>query len=90
MVLRTRFFDEFLLRATAAEGTSQVVLLAAGLDSRALDDPVGYLTTLGWRATLSQCGAADADYGGWPYPVIPITGPDLPHHWLATATKAQV
>ena len=25
-----------------------------------LDDPVGYLATLGWRATLSQCGAADS------------------------------
>jgi methyltransferase (TIGR00027 family) len=219
MVLRTRFFDDFLLRATRAEGRTQVVLLAAGLDSRALrlpwpsgtvvfeldrpdvlhlkqelldgvgarptcerrvclatdlsqngwprqlvsagfdpsaptawlaegflfyvpsdkiralfsqisdlapigsalgfdvidstvlthpltrawvqmqadagapwtgslDDPVGYLATLGWRTTLSQCGATDADYGRWPYPVIPITAPDLPHHWLATATKA--
>jgi methyltransferase (TIGR00027 family) len=34
MALRTRFFDEFLLGATAA-GIRQVVILAAGLDSRA-------------------------------------------------------
>jgi len=33
-VLRTRFFDDYLLTATAA-GCSQVVLLAAGLDTRA-------------------------------------------------------
>ncbi|MFC1403906.1 MULTISPECIES: SAM-dependent methyltransferase [Streptacidiphilus] len=34
IVLRTRFFDDYLLRATAA-GCRQVVLLAAGLDTRA-------------------------------------------------------
>ncbi|MEY9835240.1 class I SAM-dependent methyltransferase [Streptacidiphilus sp. EB103A] len=34
IVLRTRFFDDYLLQATAA-GCRQVVLLAAGLDSRA-------------------------------------------------------
>jgi methyltransferase (TIGR00027 family) len=34
-VLRTRFFDDYLLTATAA-GCAQVVLLAAGLDARAL------------------------------------------------------
>ncbi|MBB1259182.1 SAM-dependent methyltransferase [Streptomyces alkaliterrae] len=33
-VLRTRFFDDHLLRVVS-EGTSQVVLLAAGLDTRA-------------------------------------------------------
>ena len=55
-----------------------------------LDDPVKYLATLDWCATLSQCGAVNADYGRWPYPVIPVTAPDLPHHWLATATRAHV
>jgi methyltransferase (TIGR00027 family) len=34
IVLRTRYFDDFLARATAA-GLRQVVLLAAGLDTRA-------------------------------------------------------
>ena len=34
IVLRTRFFDDYLLRATAA-GCRQIVLLAAGLDTRA-------------------------------------------------------
>ncbi|GAA1938310.1 class I SAM-dependent methyltransferase [Amycolatopsis minnesotensis] len=34
MAVRTRFFDEYFLRATG-EGVRQVVILAAGLDSRA-------------------------------------------------------
>lgn len=42
IVLRTRFFDDYLTRAAAA-GCRQVVLLAAGLDTRAfrLDWPAG-------------------------------------------------
>lgn len=35
IVLRTRFFDDFLQRITFQNGTRQVVLLAAGLDTRA-------------------------------------------------------
>jgi methyltransferase (TIGR00027 family) len=34
IAVRTRYFDDFLMRATA-EGTQQVVILAAGLDARA-------------------------------------------------------
>src|SRR3712207_6704512 len=34
-VVRTRFFDEFLLRASWGAGARQVVLLAAGMDARA-------------------------------------------------------
>lgn len=34
MILRTRYFDDYL-QAVAAEGVTQVVLLAAGLDTRA-------------------------------------------------------
>lgn len=52
-----------------------------------LDDPVSTLDLLGWQARLSQCGAPDADHGRWPFPVIPLTAPDLPHHWLVTATR---
>jgi methyltransferase (TIGR00027 family) len=42
VIVRTRFFDDYLLTATGA-GIGQVVLLAAGLDSRAyrLDWPAG-------------------------------------------------
>jgi len=35
MVLRTRFFDDFLRRVATAEGVRQIVLMAAGLDTRA-------------------------------------------------------
>jgi methyltransferase (TIGR00027 family) len=35
MILRTRFFDDFLLRVTAGYKIRQVVLMAAGLDTRA-------------------------------------------------------
>jgi methyltransferase (TIGR00027 family) len=53
----------------------------------ALDDPVETLRQRGWTARLSQCGADDAHHGRWPYPELPITAPDLPHHWLVTATR---
>lgn len=36
MIVRTRFFDDFLVDATTAGGATQVVLLGAGLDTRAL------------------------------------------------------
>ena len=36
MIIRTRFFDDFLRRTTFEEGKAQVVLLGAGLDTRAL------------------------------------------------------
>lgn len=35
IVLRTRFFDDFLRRVAVEEGIRQVVLMAAGLDTRA-------------------------------------------------------
>lgn len=43
IAIRTRFFDDFLPAALAASGARQVVLVAAGLDSRAyrLDWPPG-------------------------------------------------
>jgi methyltransferase (TIGR00027 family) len=53
----------------------------------ALDDPVGYLSARGWRATLTQAGEPDANHGRWPYPVYPPTLPNIPHNWLVTAHK---
>ena len=52
-----------------------------------MENPVGYLAGVGWRASLTQCGGADADFGRWPYPVVPMTRADLPHHWLVTAER---
>lgn len=42
MIIRTRFFDDFLRRLASEFGLSQIVLLAAGLDTRAF--------RLNWRA----------------------------------------
>jgi len=52
-----------------------------------IDDPVEYLSLFGWQASATQCGAADAAYGRWPYPVIPATALELPHHWLVMSTR---
>jgi hypothetical protein len=30
---------------------------------------------------------AGALYGRWPYPVIPVTMPDMPHNWFVIAQK---
>jgi methyltransferase (TIGR00027 family) len=52
-----------------------------------MDDPLGFLAQRGWQAALSQAGAAEANHGRWPYPVIPPALPDFPHNWFVTAEK---
>jgi methyltransferase (TIGR00027 family) len=52
-----------------------------------MDDPEGFLAARGWKASLTQAGAQDANYGRWPYPVIPTTMPDMPHNWFVSAQK---
>ena len=52
-----------------------------------LDDPIGFLAARGWRASLSQAGAPDANHGRWHLPVIPVSMPEMPHNWFATAQK---
>lgn len=54
-----------------------------------MDDPVGFLGERCWQANLSQAGANDANHGRWPYPVIPITLPEMPHNWYVTARKVR-
>ncbi len=46
MVFRTRYFDDFLRRATSSPSIRQVVLLAAGLDARAYRLPWPEQTTV--------------------------------------------
>jgi len=113
MVIRTRFFDDWLQCISQQDGIRQIALMAAGLDTRTfrlnwpeqtrqwvemqaqsgapwigtLDDPEGFLAARGWKAALSQAGAKDANYGRWPYPVIPVTMPDMPHNWFVIARK---
>ena len=54
-----------------------------------LDNPVEFLAARGWQATLSQAGAEDANFGRWPFPVLPVTMPDVPHNWYVTAQKVE-
>lgn len=50
-----------------------------------MDDPASFLAQRGWRATMTQAGAEDANYGRWSYPVFPTGQPDIPHNWFVTA-----
>jgi methyltransferase (TIGR00027 family) len=52
-----------------------------------LDDPESFLASLGWTATLTQAGQADANYGRWTLPVIPTKMPNMPHNWFVSAQK---
>jgi methyltransferase (TIGR00027 family) len=52
-----------------------------------MDDPVGFLKERGWKATLTQAGQPDANYGRWPFPVVPTMMPDMPHNWFVIAEK---
>ncbi|MGB8646472.1 MAG: SAM-dependent methyltransferase [Anaerolineae bacterium] len=52
-----------------------------------MDDPVEFLAPRDWQAVLTQPGEPEANYGRWPYPVIPNARRDMPHHWLVTAVK---
>lgn len=52
-----------------------------------LDDPVGFLDTLGWDASLSQAGQPEAHHGRWTLPVIPVNMPNIPHNWFVTAQR---
>ncbi|HEX5828945.1 MAG TPA: SAM-dependent methyltransferase [Candidatus Limnocylindrales bacterium] len=52
-----------------------------------MEDPVGSLARLGWRASLTAAGRPDANHGRWAMPVLPLTAADLPHSWLVTAVR---
>lgn len=54
-----------------------------------MDDPEEFLTTRGWQTSLTQPGAADANFGRWTLPVIPVKMPNMPHQWYVTAQKTQ-
>jgi methyltransferase (TIGR00027 family) len=52
-----------------------------------IDDPVEFLAQRGWKASLVAIGEKEANYGRWPFPVVPGTSPDVPHNWFVTACK---
>jgi len=55
-----------------------------------LDDPIGFLATRGWKTTLSQAVAPDANHGRWHLSIIPVTMPDMPHNRFITAQKGNM
>jgi methyltransferase (TIGR00027 family) len=90
VVVRTRFYDEYL-RAAVAAGCGQVVLLAAGLDTRAfrLDWPAGVrLFELDLPELLDfKEGVLDAR-GAVPRCARTLVGVDLREDWPARLTAA--
>jgi methyltransferase (TIGR00027 family) len=50
-----------------------------------MEDPQTLLAERGWKATLTQAGAENANHGRWHLPVYPSNMPNMPHHWLVTA-----
>ena len=83
MAMRTKFFDEYLLRATGA-GIRQAVILAAGLDSRAYrlhwpTDTVVY--EVDQPAVVGFKTAAMADLGARPTATRRTVGIDLRDDW---------
>jgi hypothetical protein len=54
-----------------------------------MDDPEDFLARRDWKATLTQPGETDANYGRWSYPVIPRMIPHMPREWFVTAQKQE-
>jgi hypothetical protein len=52
-----------------------------------MDDPVGILGARGWKVSLSQAGAPDANHARWHLPVIRVASPNMPHNWFVTTQK---
>jgi methyltransferase (TIGR00027 family) len=52
-----------------------------------MDDPIGNLAALGWKAELSQPGQPEANFGRWTLPVIPVQMAGIPHNWYVTGVK---
>jgi methyltransferase (TIGR00027 family) len=85
-------FDVINSEMLSSEWTRPWVEMQASLGAPwigTMDDPRTYLSERGWRATITQAGAPDANYGRWLLPVIPTDMPNMPHNWLVTAVKGQ-
>ena len=53
----------------------------------AMHEPEALLAKRGWAATVVQPGEDRANFGRWPYPVVPRSVPNIPRAWLVTAIK---
>jgi methyltransferase (TIGR00027 family) len=52
-----------------------------------MEDPAGFLSERGWEAKLYPIGSAEANYGRWPFPVIPANIPGMPAYRFVTGHK---
>lgn len=87
---RTRFFDEFFVTA-AAEGVTQAVILAAGLDARAwrLDWPAGSVVyEIDQPKVLAFKTSTLQSHGVAPIAAHVAVGIDLRHDWPAALRAA--
>jgi methyltransferase (TIGR00027 family) len=85
-------FDVINSEVLSSEWTRSWVEMQASLGAPwigTMDDPQAFLAERGWKATITQAGAPDANYGRWLLPVIPPEMPNMPHNWLVTAVKGQ-
>jgi len=90
MAVRTRFFDDFFMAATAA-GIRQAVILASGLDSRAYRLPWPAGTTafeIDQPAVLGAKSAAMADLGATPTADRRAVAVDLRDDWPSALVAA--
>ena len=86
MVVRTRYFDDFLQRVTADEAIRQVVLVAAGLDTRAfrLTWPAQtHIFELDKAAVLAHKSAVLEQAGAFAACARTVIGADLTEPWAA-------
>jgi methyltransferase (TIGR00027 family) len=51
-------------------------------------DPIEFLAERGWRGVAVVPGEPEANYGRWPFPVMPRNVPGIPRTFLVTARRA--
>lgn len=91
IALRTRYFDDFLQRTMQETPIRQVVLMAAGLDTRAYRLPWPEGTTLyelDQPDVLRYKDGVLADAGAWPACARRVIGQDLAGPWAAALLDA--
>lgn len=91
IVLRTRYFDDFVQRITQEEGIRQVVLVAAGLDTRAyrLTWPDGTrLFELDQPEVLAYKAQVLDGTGAHPACTRQVVGTDLTASWATALSEA--
>ena len=90
MAMRTKFFDDYFT-SSSSRGIRQIVILAAGLDSRAfrLDWPAGTVVyEVDQPAVIAFKTSALADLGATPAATLRTVGIDLREDWPAALGAA--